>query len=81
MAGNCSRQILMSLLLFCMALSLILPCYAARYEPAAYHIKDPDIGRSRPICPDCVCCKPPPPGSCCKCCAAPIDTHTIKGSP
>ncbi|XP_058005305.1 uncharacterized protein LOC131181010 [Hevea brasiliensis] len=80
MAGNSSRPILVTLLLFSMALSLLSSCYAARDAPP-YHVKDPGVGGSRIICPACVCCKPPPPGSCCKCCAAPIVTQPNKGSP
>ncbi|KAI5602437.1 hypothetical protein BDE02_01G156000 [Populus trichocarpa] len=77
MAGNSLKSILVSLFIFAMVLSPIIPSAAAgRLNPRGL------AGTSRTICPTCVCCTPPPRGSCCnKCCASPIQTQSATGSP
>ncbi|OMO70930.1 hypothetical protein CCACVL1_18575 [Corchorus capsularis] len=70
MAGNNAGSILITIFLFALVLSPMLPCDATR------PIDHPGPVVKRVICPDCVCCTPPPPGSCCKCCASPIQTQS-----
>ncbi|CAK7356581.1 unnamed protein product [Dovyalis caffra] len=64
--GNSLRSILVTLFVFAMVLSPILPsAEAGRLNHRVL------AGPPRPICPACVCCAPPPPGFCCECCATP----------
>ncbi|OMO66490.1 hypothetical protein COLO4_30544 [Corchorus olitorius] len=69
MAGKNTGSILITIFLFALVLSPMVPCDATR------PIDHPGVVK-RIICPACVCCTPPPPGSCCKCCASPIQTQS-----
>ncbi|KAL5057010.1 hypothetical protein RYX36_028614 [Vicia faba] len=74
MATNSQKFTLMTIFIFAMALSSILPCDAARDLVAVNKV----------ICIQCVCCTPPPPGTCCsKCCASssPPQIESIGQSP
>ncbi|OMO66491.1 Cell division cycle protein-like protein [Corchorus olitorius] len=71
MAGKNAGSILITIFLFALVLSPILPCDATR---PIDHL-GPVVKRVI-LCPDCVCCTPPAPGSCCKCCASPIHTQS-----
>uniref|UniRef100_A0A6N2MUB8 Uncharacterized protein n=1 Tax=Salix viminalis TaxID=40686 RepID=A0A6N2MUB8_SALVM len=75
MAGNSLKSVLVTLFVFAMVLSPMLPsAEAGRLNHRGL--------QSGPICLTCVCCTPPPPGSCCKkCCATPIETEPATGSP
>ncbi|KAK9281136.1 hypothetical protein L1049_004029 [Liquidambar formosana] len=70
-AGNSPRSVLVTLLIFALVFSPMLPCDSVRVS---------HLG-SGPICPACVCCTPAPAGSCCDCCATPIETQSESGSP
>ncbi|KAG6782238.1 hypothetical protein POTOM_011633 [Populus tomentosa] len=75
MAGNSLKSIMVTLFIFAMVLSPILPSAdAGRLNHR---------GLQGPICPACVCCSPPPPGSCCPCCSTPTPTEpeSTTGSP
>ncbi|PNT43919.1 hypothetical protein POPTR_003G061000v4 [Populus trichocarpa] len=66
MTGNSLKSIMVTLFIFAMVLSPILPsAEAGRLNYRGL--------QSGPICPTCVCCSPPPPGSCCPCCSTPIE--------
>ncbi|XWS16270.1 hypothetical protein CRYUN_Cryun34aG0070700 [Craigia yunnanensis] len=72
MAGDYPRSVLITVVIFALVLSPMLPCGEARSLAP------------RPICPACVCCAPPPPGqACCRCgCASSTQTqHSQTGSP
>ncbi|KAL9387719.1 hypothetical protein Peur_020843 [Populus x canadensis] len=75
MAGNSLKSILVTLFIFAMVLSPILP------SAEAGRLNHRGLQSGRPICPTCVCCSPPPPGSCCPCCSTPIETESTTGSP
>ncbi|XWS20203.1 hypothetical protein CRYUN_Cryun31cG0079700 [Craigia yunnanensis] len=73
MAGDYPRSVLITLVIFSLVLSPMLPCGEAR-PPAP-----------TPMCPTCVCCGPPPPDqACCSCGCASSSTqpqHSQTGSP
>ncbi|TXG68777.1 hypothetical protein EZV62_003712 [Acer yangbiense] len=67
-ASNSTRSMLVTLLIFAMVFSPILPCQAVRFTPVhgingVMRTKTPQTV----YCPQCVCCEPAPPGQCCKC--------------
>ncbi|KDP40828.1 hypothetical protein JCGZ_24827 [Jatropha curcas] len=69
MATNSVKSVLLTLFIFAMVLSPMMPCEAARAPNHNRGLLQTD----EPFCPACVCCSPPPPGSCCDCCATPVD--------
>ncbi|KAJ4717994.1 Cell division cycle protein-like protein [Melia azedarach] len=76
MAGNNPRSVLLTLFIFAMVLSPMLPSEAARFPAnglgGVMLLRRPAVPPPAP-CPACVCCAPAPPGRCCPCgrCAAP----------
>ncbi|KAK8489622.1 hypothetical protein V6N13_023832 [Hibiscus sabdariffa] len=67
MAGDYSRSVVISLVIFSLVLSPMLPCAMARTPPPR--------ATPRVYCPQCVCCEPAPPGGgCCKCLCASFET-------
>ncbi|KAL5822662.1 hypothetical protein ACOSQ4_020562 [Xanthoceras sorbifolium] len=67
-ACNSLRSVLVTLLIFAMVFSPILPCQAVRFT-AAHGINGVMRIKKPPTlyCIHCVCCAPAPPGQCCKC--------------
>ncbi|KAK2654573.1 hypothetical protein Ddye_014429 [Dipteronia dyeriana] len=63
-ASNSTRSMLVTLLIFAMVFSPILPCQAIRFTPV-HGING--VMRIMIPCLRCKCCEPGPPGHCCKC--------------
>ncbi|EEF46348.1 conserved hypothetical protein [Ricinus communis] len=67
MASSSLKSFLVTLFIFAMVLSPMIPSEAARMNQRDL------LQTNEPIfCPACVCCSPPPPGQCCDCCATPV---------
>ncbi|GLU22344.1 hypothetical protein SLE2022_384250 [Rubroshorea leprosula] len=75
MAANSLRSILVTLVVFALVFSPLLPCDAVRITSPGF------FGPKRPICPACVCCQAAPPGSCCSCCASTVGPESQNESP
>ncbi|KAJ4717986.1 cryptdin protein-related [Melia azedarach] len=76
MASNNSSSFLLTLFIFSVVLSPMLPCEAARFTDNGLSgvLRVLQQAPSPPIifCPACVCCAPAPPGACCPCrCPSP----------
>ncbi|KAK6914798.1 hypothetical protein RJ641_019915 [Dillenia turbinata] len=74
MANKSLACTFVTLLIFSMVLAPMLTSEAAR-------LPHRDILQEEIICPACVCCTPAPEGECCDCCAAPIESQSLDGSP